>query len=485
MTLPSQSFTVLDPGLGVVTPSPDSPLYMGPAAGGTGVVNTLYSFGRLNDIRGTLGYGQLAEDVALALSERGGPVLAMITAGTTAATTSAVTKGNGSSPTVSLSGTPRDLYTARIEIMGTGILGTATFRYTLDRHTVTTQPTPNPTWSVTRTVPAGGTFVLGSSGITATFAAGTYTLGDTFDFSTTQAQANSTDLGTAATVILGMTALQFPYWNLSGTAATATNASAMAVALSGKLTSLATGFRFARGFVDAGSGDTAANVKTERANWSSKRIVAVYGYCLSASALAYEGFGVRKTSGASVMASRAVSVLVSTDLARFAQGALASVSGIDFDSTNDSTVDDLQIATLRTWPGISGFYVGKARLASNPPTDFTDVHFGRIMDLACRTVYEAQLPFQVEGFRTVASPPGAIDPLDKADVEQAVSSALSSKLLQPKNARGRPGHVSAVSYSVDGTNNLNTTGQILTTTAVRPLGYANQIIAQLGFSINA
>jgi hypothetical protein len=484
MTLPSQTFTVLDPGLGAVTPSADSPLYSGPAAGGAGVVNTVYSFSRQNDIRATLGYGQLSEDVALALQERGGPVLAQITAGTTAATTSAVTKGNGASPTVSITGTPRDLYTARIEIMATGVLGTGTFRYTLDRHSVTTTVTPNPTWSAVRTIPAGGTFVMGSSGLTATFAAGTYTLGDTFSFGTTQAQANSTDLGTAALVIIGLTSLQFPYWIVSGSAATAAAASAIAVALSGHLTTLAGGFRFARGIVDAGSGDTATNVKAERANWSSKRINADYGYCLSASVLPYEGFAVRKTSAASVVASRANDVLVSTDIARFAEGALGSVSGIDFDSTNDATVDNLQLGTLRTWPGIAGFYVGKARLASNPPSDFTDLHFGRIMDLTCRTVYEAQLPFQVEGFRTVASPVGAIDPLDKADVEKAVLAALSAKLLQPKNARGRAGHVSAVSYSVDGTNNLNATGQILTTTAVRPLGYANEIIAQLGFAIN-
>jgi hypothetical protein len=186
----------------------------------------------------------------------------------------------------------------------------------------------------------------------------------------------------------------------------------------------------------------------------------------------------------SVAASRAAGSLVSTDLARFADGPLGSCKGIDFDSTNDTTVDALQIGTLRTWPGISGFYICKARLASNPPSDFTDVHFGRIMDLTCRTVYEAQLPFQVEGFRTVSDPVGAIDPLDKADVEKAVQGQLSAKLLQPKNARGRAGHVSAVSYSVDGTNNLNATGQILTTTAVRPLGYANEIIAQLGFAVS-
>lgn len=483
MTLPSQSLTVLDPGLGVVQASATSPIYTGPAAGGTGAVSTLYSFSRLNDIRGTLGYGQLSEDVALALQEAGGPVLAMITAGTTAAVTSAVTKSS-SGPVITLAGAARDTYTGQIIITGAGALGVGTFQYTLDRHTVSSGTNANsPTLSAIRTIPSGGSFVLGSSGITATFPAGTYVLGENYSFSATQAQANATDLGAANTVIQAQGALQFPLWIVSGTAATAAAASAVSVALSGFLTSLATGFRFVRGITDAGSGDTEANVATERGNWSSKRINSNYGYCLSTSALPYEGFSVRKTSAASVIAARASSVLISTDLARFAQGPLASVKAIDYDANNSAILDNLQIGTLRTWPGISAYYVGKARLASNPPSDFTDLHLGKLMDLTCRTVYEAQLPFMVEGFRTVASPPGAIDPLDKADVEKAVQGALSAKLLQPKNARGRTGHVSAVSYSVDGTNNLNTTGQILTTTAVRPLGYANQIIAQLGFSV--
>lgn len=483
MTLPSQSLTVLDPGLGTVTPSPNSNLYMGPSAGGTGVVNTLYSFSRLNDIRGTLGYSQLADDVALALQEAGGPVLAMITAGSTTATTSAVTKAPAGAPAMTITGTPRDCYSGQVKITSAGVLGTAQFQYTLDAHTVASGSN-SPTWSAIRTVPSGGTFAAGSSGLSFVFAAGTWNLGDTMSFTTTPAQANATDLGSANTVIQAATSVIFPYWVISGTAATATAASAVATALSGYLTSLATGFRYARGIVDAGSGDTEANVATERANWSSKRINSDYGYCLSVSALPYEGFAVRKTSAASVVASRAMTVLVSTDLARFAQGPLGSVVGINYDSNNSAILDNLQIGQLRTWPGISGFYVGKARLASNPPSDFTDLHFGRIMDLTCRTVYQAQLPFMVEGFRTVSSPVGAIDPLDKADVEKAVGAALSSALLQPKNARGRAGHVSAVAYSVDGTNNLNSTGQILTTTAVRPLGYANSIIAQLGFALS-
>jgi hypothetical protein len=158
------------------------------------------------------------------------------------------------------------------------------------------------------------------------------------------------------------------------------------------------------------------------------------------------------------------------------------VLSISFDGYNDETLDAVGIGTLRTWPGVSGFYIAKGRLKSPLGSDFTDLHFGRIMDVACRTVYEAQLPFIAEGFRTTET--GAIDPLEKADIETVVNRALTDKLLRPKNARGRPGHVSAVRYTVDPAHNLNGTGQILTTVAIRPLGYANEIVTQIGYSLD-
>lgn len=489
MALPKQTITVLDPGLGLVAASPDSPLYVGVSTSGT--ANVLYSFSRLNDIRSTLGYGELAEDVSKALQTRGGPVLAMRTAGSVGASSSTVSGPTGAGAAggtggLTITGTPRGKFAGRVEITKAGPNGTGEFRYTLDYFD---PDKVSPTWSPTRVIPAGGTFVAGDSGLSFVFddtgtLAGdlTFALGAVYTFSTDPAKANSTDLGTAASALLALTQVQFPLVVLSQTHVLETDASGMAAALSGHLTSLSNGFRYARGIVDAGSGDTSANVLAEAANWQSRRINPWYGHAISTVALPYEGYSKRRSGCYSSGSARAARELISTDLARFASGALEDVLNISFDGYNDETLDAAGIATLRTWPGVSGYYVAKARLKAPLGSDFTDLHLGRIMDVACRTVYEAQLPFVAEGFRTTST--GAIDPLEKADVETVVNRALVDKLRRPKNARGREGHVSAVRYTVDPVHNLNTTGQILSTIAIRPLGYANEIVTQIGYSLN-
>jgi hypothetical protein len=478
MTIPAQTITVLDPGLGRVAAAPDSPLYLGTTPGGSATALELLSFSRLNDVPSVLGYGDLAADVAKALSERGGPVLAMGADGSTAAVSSAVTQ-SGAGPEVSLSGTARARYTGRVEIMGGGALGTGTFRYTLDRHTVTSGSSA-PTWSATRTIPAGGAFVAGVSGLTMTFAAGTYVLGETYDFDTTPAMPNATDLGAAATALLALTQTEFPLVVVSATHATATLGASIAAAMGGHAASLATGFRYSRAIVDVGSTDTSANVLAE--SWSDRRVCPCYGFALTSAVQPYEAHAVRKVGCYSDLAARAARVLVSTDLARYAEGALGGVQRIDFDGFDNETLDAVGISTLRTWPGIPGFYVANGRLKSPLGSDFTDLHFGRLMDLACRTVYRAQLPFMAEGFRTNAD--GSINVLDKADVEAAVFGALRDALLTPKNARGVSGHVSEVSYGVDPTHNLNTSGTLLVNVGVRPLGYAKFIDTQIGFALN-
>jgi hypothetical protein len=154
MVLPKQTITVLDPGLGLVEPAADSPVYIGTSSAGT--VDTLYSFSALNTIRSTLGYGPLAEDVAKALRERGGPVLAVKAAGSVAATTTAVVQ-TGGGPLVTLAGVATDRFTGRITVMKGGALGVAEFVHTLDNHD-SAQVTP--TSGTQRLIPAGGTFLM-------------------------------------------------------------------------------------------------------------------------------------------------------------------------------------------------------------------------------------------------------------------------------------------------------------------------------------
>ncbi len=77
----------------------------------------------------------------------------------------------GASPAVTFTGTPAANADIIVEITTTGILNVGAYRYSLDGGS---------TYSSPATLPTDGTDVLGASGITANFPAGTYTDNDTY-----------------------------------------------------------------------------------------------------------------------------------------------------------------------------------------------------------------------------------------------------------------------------------------------------------------
>lgn len=482
MTVPSQQMLVLDPGLGLVQADPNSPLITGVSSIGT--AGQLLSFSSLADVRTNLGYGDLAEDVGNMLRQKGGPVFAMFTTGTTAGTLSAVTHATGAGPTVTAAGaTPTGRYSGKVEIIGTGALGVGTFRFTLDNHSPTDVA---PTFSQVRTIPSGGSFVIPNSGVTLTFPAGTYvgTTGtqDTYTFTTEPPKSTPSDLAVAGTALAALTSLKFPLWFHAQTNLTGVLGAAFFTALAGQMTSLATQYRFARAFCDGGSGDAPATFITAANGVADKRTSMSYGYVLLASSMPFEGFSVRKCDVNSALAPRIAGNLISTDTARTASGNIPGVLKIYHDAFQDPTVDAAQVTTMRTWPNQPGFWPTQGYLKSPPGSDFQKVQYGRIMDAACTAVYNAVFPFILEGFRTLAD--GTIDPLDAADIESAGRNALNDVLKRPNNARGRPGHVSSFAFNVDRTINLNTSGQLKTKTGIRPLGYPSTIVNELGFTLN-
>lgn len=483
MTVPSEQILVLDPGLGLVQADSNSPLITGVSSLGT--PGQLLSFSSPADVRSTLGYGELAEDVGNMLRQKGGPVLAMFTTGTTIDTVSAVVHATGAGPLITAARTPAATgrYSIKVEIIAGGALGVGTFRYTLDNHSPLDVA---PTFSQIRVIPSGGTFLIPNSGVTLTFAAGTYVgitgTQDTYTLTTEPAKATPTDLGVAGTALAALTTLKFPLWFHAQTNLTGVLGAAFFTALAGQATSLATQYRFIRAFCDLGSGDTTSLLITSANGVADKRTGGSYGYVLLASTMPFEGFSVRKCDVNSALAPRIAGNLISTDTARTASGNITGVLKIYHDAFQDPTVDAAQVTTMRTWPNQPGFWPTQGYLKSPPGSDFQKIQYGRIMDAACTAVYNAVFPFILEGFRTLAD--GTIDPLDAADIESAGRNALNDVLKRPNNARGRPGHISAFSFNVDRTINLNTSGQLKTKTAIRPLGYPSTIINELGFSLN-
>lgn len=488
MTFPSQTLTVRDPGLGISPPVANIPVLTGIAHGGSTAVNVLTSIGSLSQVRSVVGYGPLAEDVALALQLRGGPVYFIIhnSVQNVALSAQALTKLIGTGPTITATGSPNDRYALRVVVVAGGTLGTSTFKFSLDAHDADYVPF---TFSDVR--PTVASYVVPNSGLTLTMPAGTYVAGDTYTLACVPQEPGTTDLALVAAVLQAATLVDFHLWAVSGSQPDDVTGAAFAVALSGYLTSLTSSFRYVRGLCDVGSDDTSANILIGAATWTSSRVCPAYGYELILSALPFEGFSTRKVSCVASIAARAFGELISSDLSRTAAGSAENVRKIYFDGFATQTLDAAKISTMRTWPAVPGYFIANAKLKSSFGSDFIDLQYGRVMDVACSTTYAAQFPFQSASLRTISAaqasagrPAGAIDERDAREIEKDVQNALDNNLTRPANASGNPGHVSALSYTVDLSVDIVTTGQLKTTVALQPLGYAKVITTDLFFTLN-
>lgn len=482
MVFPSQTITVQDPGIALAQTGSVPPLITGCSNGGSTAVTTVTQINSVSQVRSVIGYGPLAEDVALALQLSGGPInFAIHNVTGSALSSQAMTQKVGSGTAPTLSGTPRDRYGVTIIVVLGGAVGTATFKFSLDNWTYDTAASAtSPTYSNVYTT--ASTYVITNSGLTINFGAGTYVAGDTFFYESTPGEVTTTDLGTIATAVQNDPTLPVDLWMISGTQVVQNTAATLAAAFEGDLVALTNSFRYPRGLIDIGSGDTEAHVHTAASSWTGVRVCPAYGYEIVASALPFEGFSFRKVSCVTSIGIRAFAEEISSDLSRTAAGACSEAVAIYFDGFYTQQLDGDQISTMRTWVGKPGFYIAGAKLKCSFGSNFTDLQFGRVMDKACLTTYNGQFPYQSAIFRATST--GTVDPRDAASLEAAVQGLLDDALMAPINSAGTPGHVSSILYSVDLTTNIVTTSQLTTHVAMVPLGYAKVISTTLAFQIS-
>jgi len=471
MPIPGQTISIQDPGLGLVDPATNTPLIMGASSAGT--ADVVVTLTKASDVT-ALGEGPLPEYAARQLLLGGGPIYAMRLAATTVGVNTAVT-ASGGGPTVSLAGAPFDTYTAIITVVAGGILGAGTFRYTLDGGT---------TESGVLIIPAGGSFPIPNTGITVTFAAGTYVAAETYSWSSTEPRNDASDIASGFTA-LALLDFEYDYITQSNTYATATTAAAQYDANEGHATTLFNAFEYKRILQNAGP-DSASVTITAFISSEGVRTSACYGTATSASAKPIQGRGVRAFGTEMEASVEGARQLISTDLARVANGklggAVSPVTAISFDATSDSTLDTAKFTTTRTWKGRPGFFFTNVRFKSPPGSDFLYWQLGRIIDEASEVVQVAQQDFIGRGVRTVASPVGAIDPRDAEGLETEVSTPLAVTLTSPSNVEGTQGHCTAFRYAIDRTNNVLSTQTILSELRIQPFGYIKFITTTIGYS---
>lgn len=486
MAIPRQTLRVRDPGLGIVELTGNLFVFVGTAE--KGASNQVLPFTSPDQVVDEYGQGELSETLCHVLTVGGGPVYGCRVNASVNPVTSAVTKtaAGSSTGTISLSGNALYSYQGVIEIVTTGTTGAGRFRYSLDN---------GRTWSEEITIPSGGTFAIPNTGITATFTAGGgpthFEAGDLYEFTTTSPHYGTTELADAVaairTYMSASPGFSFDAIFLTGRNATGSGAATLFGALSSHLASFFQSYAYMAGALDAGSGDTRSNVKSAFASVADRSIAAVYGDVVAVSGKPFAGFGAPLMPLLTVAAARAKGTangetLISTDLARVADGPLTGVLAISHDEFHTPDLDDAKISTSRTFPMSAGYFLTNMRLKSPMGSDFLYWQHARIMNAACRAVAQEQMLFINAGFDT--NPDGTIAEHEAKRLESRVNEKLRVVLMDPQNVEGTQGHVSAVRYSVNRSNNVLQSNKLMSRVAIRPKFYAKDIETELGFAAN-
>jgi Protein of unknown function (DUF2586) len=475
MPIPGQTLTIKDPGLGTVAAATSKPLCMGASSAGT--VAAIVSCTRRQQAVDAFGEGPLVEQICDVLAKAGGPVLGMRLTGGVAGVASAVTKTavGSSTGTITVAGAPYDAYEVQVRIRVTGTVATGAFDYSLD---------DGRTRSEQLTIPSGGTYAIPRSNLTLTFVPGAgpvfFESGDLHEIECTAPYFSTTNLGVGFDAIEASVE-RFDFIGLAGRPADGTAGATVFGTLSTRLAALAVLERYVGAFMDGGIGTDAA-VKAAFSAVTDSRICVAYGTVDMASSKAFAGWGTPKLPAVNAFVSRAAGVVISTDLARVADGSLTGVVEISHDEYMDETLDAFKISTTRTWPNRDGMFLTNANMKSGAGSDFAYWQHRRCMDVACSTV-SAQQQLKI-GASVDTNADGTIREQDALRWEAEIEDALRDVLTRPKNAEGTGGHVSDVAYSIDRTVNILSTKTVVSTVGIRPRGYAKFFTTEIGFAVD-
>jgi hypothetical protein len=497
MALPGTTNTILDGGLGVTTPATSRPLVVGACATGPLDTPTLISNQRqLKEVFGT--HGNLVDCIGYILDVAGGPVLAMRTHATVAATyTGGLTGATAAEIDASTGGgTDNDLNVivatsapkldadVVVTITTGGARGAMKFTYSLDGGA-----------SDSAEVQGATTNALGDTGITLEWDPGTvnpYVAGATYSFEARQATYNSTDLGTAHDA-LEISPLTFDFIVYAGKAPTAVAGALIFDTVATQMAAFVSLDRYYRAIVSTGEG-TAALALTSFATKTSNRVAVLHGQFRTAPAFGVPGRAAPFLPATYAAAARAAGNVMSTDLAQTfgadSVGPLVGASEIDHNEyTENAGLDDVQIGTLRTYANLAGFFLTNVHLKSGAGSDFQYWQHGVMMDQACRVVsarhtelISSNVVCKADGTGSLVEPTAlAIEKKVQRSLDAVIGSALRG--IGPTTVDGSTGHVSDQKYQVDRTNNVLSTKTLIATVSLVPRGYLKTLQTTLSYKL--
>jgi hypothetical protein len=470
MTQPSVIITELDGALGVLPPSAGR-LHAVIGCSSSGPVAVPATFGRIKDAQATYGIGSMVEAAAHYMALYGRPVLFVRAASATAGVLGTVTSTATGTTVVTATGVPLDDYEAVIKFKKGGTIAAAgiTYVYSLDA---------GRTFSPEIALGVAVVAVLGDSGITFDFAAGTVVAGDVHTVHATGPLWDATGLQAALTALGASATL----WELvqivgpmDGAASDACDIAMAGMAAAGKYRAWVGGTRIPTIGETEAAYNTAMGVIS--AAHSSKYGSFYSGGCKILSSISGRQY---RRSPAIAAAAREANVSQEIDIADVNLGSLEGVTIRDVNGNPDEHdeslnpgLDDLRFAVLRTWDGV-GVYVNRPRVFSPTGSDFQLLPHRRVLNLAHETV-RAYFILRLNKPILVNKTSGFILETEALEIEAGANAQLRAVLLSKPKA-------SDSTFVLSRTDNLLSTRVLTGDLRVVPLAYPETIQISVGFT---
>jgi hypothetical protein len=396
----------------------------------------------------------------------------------------------GSGPVVTRTGVTLGEYQFVIEITTGGAVGTAVFRWSTDNGV---------TW--TSGVTTAATVVLGTTGNTANFAAGTYViattyswlsydsiagdweLGDVHSFTTTAPHYTTANLATAmATLKAQLGKRRVRKVILTGRQASASAGATMFAAVASHMATLEADHQFCRAIMDVG-GDDAEDVRTAYSAASDDRVGVVFQKARCIVRAAIDGYGNAWMPGVRAVAERVFEADLSENLGRVASGPMSWVTEIEHnEGTDQQFVEAEKVITFRTHDGEDGFFITNGYLKSPNGSDFLYWDWGIVVDELAEAMLFGQNKFLLSKLRSLVDGTGRLDPNEAIRIEGAIKGLIDARLRDPVNVEGQKGHVAATSYKIDLTNDYLATRTVNSTGVAVPLSPVETFDGEVGLT---
>lgn len=465
--LPDVTINVQDGRLGI-SPAGQDGIHAKLGISSKGTANTLYTINSVQDVQDKLGVGPLAEACAKSVRRGIKPVYAMPLTIATPGAAGTVTKTGTGTSVLTVAGAALDAYSVIVKITRDGAslaANTAAFQISLDG---------GDTYSPEIAVPVSGVYsgLAADTGLTLTFAAGTFVTGTQYTFTSTAPQADTTGLGNALDALVAAPGLPIEGFHV---VAPLTGAQATVMATKRANAWAAYKFWWALGETRLPTGAETIStwitaVLADYVSTSDKFSAVVAGSAETLSELTSR-FDSRNP-GTEVI-THTLGGAVSQSPGETARGNVQGIIKLVHDEGVNPGLSD-KFITMRTWDqGLVGAFVTDGRTLAPNTSDFQYFENVRTIAKVARAARAVALKYVNSRFR-VNPVDGTLDPRDSERVKQDFNAPLDQMVNEIE--------LSGYTIEIDPTQNVLSTQQILVDVSCIPVGIARKIKVTIGFT---